>query len=260
MLWQFNEMALLAAVLGGFLVAIEAGFRQGLRHADRSDGFAKAHVESLRTAVLGLLALLLGFTFFMAASRFDERKSLVLEEANAIGTAYLRSQLLSPEQRKTAAELFRAHLAARLAFSAAGIETLRLDKANSEAAQTERQLWALALSASAQEPRSVPIGLFVESLNAIVDLHEKRQVAFENHVPEAVNYLLLAVSLVSFGLLGYDSGLTRSRRLGSNTLFAVLIVFVLVMILDIDRPRSGFITVPQESLLRLQAALARDVL
>jgi len=182
----------------------------------------------------------------------------VLEEANAIGTTFLRSQLLSKEQRRAASELLRAHVKARLAFHAAGIELAGIERANVEAARTEGQLWALALDASAQDPRSVPTGLFVHSLNEVIDLREKRQVAFENHVPEPVLYLLLVVSAASFTILGYGCGLTRHRRFGSNTLFALLIVFVLVIILDIDRPRRGVITVPQESLIRLLATLEAD--
>jgi hypothetical protein len=257
-LWQFNEVALLLAFLAGFLGATEVGFRLGMRYVDQGDDSAKAHVSSLHAAVLGVLALLLGFTFLMAVSRFDARKSLVIEEANAIGTTFLRAHLLPPEQQRPAKELLRAHLSARLAFYAAGIDPARLERAHSEAGRIERQLWALAVDAAAQDPRSVRTGLFVESLNAVIDLHEKSQVALENHVPEAVLYLLLVVSVVSFVLLGYGCGLTQRRRAALNVVFALLISFVLTAILDIDRPRRGLITVSQESLIRLQATLERD--
>jgi hypothetical protein len=259
MFWQFNELTLALAFLVGFLIAIEVGVRLGMRHVDRSEEAAIAHVSSLQSAVFSLLALLLGFTFFMAVSRFDARKSLVLEEANAIGTAFLRSQLLAPEPRHTAKELFRTYVSARLAFYDAGVDPTLLEKANGEAAHIERQLWMLAATAAAQDPRSVQTGLFVESLNSVIDVHEKRQVAFENRVPEAVLYLLLAVAVVAFAFLGYGCGLSKRRRFVSNTLFALLIVFVIITILDIDRPRRGLITVSQESLIRLQTTLEHDV-
>jgi hypothetical protein len=254
-LLRLNEPVLLLALLAGLLGVTEVGFRMGMRHAGRSDKSANAHVDAVRTAVFGLLALLIGFTFFLAVSRFDARKSLVLEEANAIGTTFLRSQFLSPEQRQIAKELLRAYVATRLAFYAAGIDPVRLENANSEAARIERQLWALAVDVAAQDRRAVTTGLFVESLNALIDLDEKRQAALENHVPEAVLYLLLAVSAVAFTTLGYGCGLTKRRRFGSNALLGLLIVFVLIMILDIDRPRRGVITVSQQSLIRLQTTL-----
>ncbi|MEW5764077.1 MAG: hypothetical protein AB1700_16435 [Bacillota bacterium] len=258
MLWRLGEIVFLFASLAGFLVAVEAGFRLGVRHGDKGEESDKAHVDSLQAALLGLLALLLSFTFFMAASRFDVRKSLVLEEANAIGTTFLRSEFLPADQRREAKALLREYVSSRLAFYEAGIDPARLDQARTATTRIERRLWALAAEAASQEPRSVPVGLFVESLNNVIDLHEKRQVAFDNHVPETVLSLLLAVSVASFGLLGYRCGLTRRRRFASNALFAVLIVLVLTTILDIDRPRRGLIKVSQDSLVRLQASLERD--
>lgn len=258
MLWGINELALLLAFLAAFLVSIEIGFRVGLHLSDRSNESDHAHANALLAAMLGLLALLLGFTFFMAQSRFDARKSLVLEEANAIGTTFLRSKFLPPEQRQVAQGLLRAHVSARLAFYSAGIDAARLDKANAESARIEGQLWALAAEAASQDPRSLPTSLFIESLNDVIDLHEKRLVAFENRVPETVLLLLLAVSAASLGLLGYGCGLTRRRRLASNALFAFLVVLVLTTILDLDRPRRGLIQVAQDPLVRLQVALDRD--
>jgi len=258
MLWGIEEVALLLAFLAAFLVAVEVGFRLGVRSSDRSNELDRAHVSSLQAAVLGLLGLLLGFTVFMAISRFDTRKSLVLEEANAIGTTYLRSNFLPTAHRKAAQGLLQAHVSARLAFYSAGIDIARLEKANNESTRIEGELWALAVEAAAQDPRSLPTRLFIESLNNVIDVHEKRRVALENHVPEAVIYLLLIVSVASLGLLGYGCGLTRQRRPASNTLFALLIVLVLITILDIDRPRRGLIEVSHDSLIRLKATLEHE--
>jgi hypothetical protein len=257
-LWQTNELVLLLAVLAGFLAITELGFRLAKRRGHRGDEGAKDHLNNLQGAVLGLLALLLGFTLYMAASRYDDRRTLELEEANAIGTTYLRSQMLSPEDRKAAKTLLRAHVDARLAFYAAGIDAARIEKANNDAARTESALWAIALEASARDSGSVPVGLFVESLNEMIDLHEKRQVAFENHVPGPVLYLPLVVAAVAFALLGYGCGLAGYRRFASTALLALLVAFVFTLIIDIDRPRHGIITVSQDSLLRLQATLERD--
>ena len=92
----------------------------------------------------------------------------------------------------------------------------------------------------------------------MIDVHEKRQVALDNHVPEAVIYLLFIVAAFALALIGYGCGLTRRRRFVSNALFTLIIVVVITTILDIDRPRRGVITVPQESLLRLQSGMAKD--
>jgi hypothetical protein len=258
MLWGMNELALVLAFFAGFLVAVEIGFRLGVRRSDRSDESDRTFVNSLLAALLGLLALLISFTFFMAVSRFDARRSLVLDEADAIGTTFLRSKFLPAEQQKAVQELLRTYVSARLAFYEAGIDPERIEKANAEAIRIEGKLWALAVEAAAQDPRSAPRSLFIESLNDVIDLQEKRQVALDNRVPGTVLYLLLAVSVASLGLLGYNCGLAGRRRLTSNALFGLLIVLVLATILDIDRPRRGLIKVSQDSLVRLQATLTRN--
>ena len=99
MLWQIDERVLMIAIFLGLLLALEIGFRLGVRRSGRSDESDCTHIGSLLASVLGLLALLLSFTFFMAQSRFDVRKTLVLDEANAIGTAYLRADFLPGDQR-----------------------------------------------------------------------------------------------------------------------------------------------------------------
>lgn len=208
--------------------------------------------------MLGLLALLLGFTFFMAVSRFETRQSLVIDEANAIGTTHLRVKFLPAEQTDAAEGLLREYVAARLSFYTAGIDSARLEKANMDATRIQGQLWALAVEAAAQDPRSVPAGLLAESLNTLIDIQEKRQAALDNHVPETVLYLLLVVSLASLGVVGYGCGLIRRRRPFSSALLAFLVVSVVATILDIDRPRRGLVEVSQRSLLRLQATQERE--
>lgn len=257
MFWELNELALFLSVLALFLGALEAAFRLGNRRLDRHDEAAKNHIGSIQGSVMGLLALLLGFTFAMAVSRYDLRKSLVLEEANAIGTTYLRTQFLAPEQQREAADLLKRYVVARLDFYNAGIDNNRLDAANAEAARIENRLWQTAVAASAADPRSVSTGLFVQALNDVIDNQEKRQTAFENHVPNTVNGLLLVVSVIALSLMGYGCGLNGRRHGVTNSIVALLLALVFTAILDIDRPRRGLIQVSQNSLLRLQDTLNR---
>lgn len=258
MIWGISEIG---ALLAGWLLlvaALEAGFRTAFHRQAHWDDATKSHIGALQGAVLGLLALLLGFTFAMAVSRFDNRKALVLEEANAIGTTYLRARFLPSPQNHEVAALLRDYVEARLDFYEAGIELSRLDAANVKASRIEDQLWALTVAAAAADPRSVPIGLLIESVNEVIDVREKRRVALDNHVPEVVLYLLYVTAAVALGLVGYNSGLAGKRRLASGAIVAALIALVLTTILDIDRPRRGLILVSQDSLIRLRATLAQS--
>ena len=259
MFWQTDLTLLFVLIVIAFVAALELGFRLGIRFRPSADADPeRTHIASIQASALGLLALLLGFTFAMAVSRSDERRVLVLEEANAIGTAVLRAQLLPVPYNQTAATYLKSHVDARLAFFEAGIDPVRLNAAEQRAATTEAQLWSVARDAVAADTKSIPIGLFVEALNAVIDVHEKRRVAFYNHVPEAALYLLVVVSMAALAVTSYGGGLIRRRHFWSNLTLAVLIAIVLAAILDIDRPRRGLIQVNQDSLVRLKASFSDE--
>lgn len=255
MFWGTSEIVLLLLAGSLFLGALEFGFRMGRRQKDQSDEPARTHVGALQGALLGLLALLLGFTFAMAVSRLDTRKELVLEEANAIGTAFLRARFLPAPQSGEVARLLKDYVSALLDFHAAGIVADRLEAANRTAARIEGQLWELTVSSVVQDTDSVPTGLFIQSINEVIDVRERRRAALDNHVPEAIVYILYATAVTALGIVGYACGLTRRRRFVPNAVVACLIALVLTTILDIDRPRRGLIQVSQDSLIRLKAAM-----
>jgi hypothetical protein len=255
MLLEISLLTLLVIALAGFFVSLELGFRLGQRRLNKTDDREKTHTSALQGATLGLLALLLGFTFAMAVSRFDNRKSVILDQANAIGTAELRSRLLPAAQAEPAARLFREYVDTWLAFRAAGTEDAQLKATEQRASRIENDLWNLARDATAADPHSIPAGLFVSALNDVIDMHEKRHRSLEDRVPEVVFYLLFIVSAFALGQIAYSSGLSGHRHPIANILFACCIALVLVIIMDIDRPRRGLIQVSQESMLRLQESL-----
>jgi hypothetical protein len=249
-----NEWLAAGAGCLALLAAVETGYRIGRRLPAQGEA-AQSHVGALQGAALGLLALLLAFTFSMAVSRYDTRKHLVMEEANAIGTTALRTSLLPEPQREQARAALKTYVAARLAFYEAGEDSAQVDAALASTAREQRRLWSLATDVAALDPRSVPAGLFVQTLNDSIDLAEKRLVALESHVPGTVMALLLIVSTLSFGYLGYGSALAGARHFASTGVFALLVTLVVTIILDIDRPRGGLIRVSQASMQRLAASL-----
>jgi hypothetical protein len=119
----------------------------------------------------------------------------------------------------------------------------------------QERLWLIAIVLSEQDPRSVPTGLFVQSLNGMIDLHAKRIKALENRLPDAVIYLVLIVAVVTVAFVGYGRGLAGRRNFVSDAILAGLVIIVFSIILDLDRPRRGLITVSQSSLERLQEVL-----
>ena len=255
MLVKLSLITLLLCAIGLFLLALEVGYRLGQRRQDKTDEPDKSHTSALQGATLGLLALLLGFTFAMAVTRFDNRKTVILDQANAIGTAELRSRLLGSPHAETAAPLFRAYVAAWLEYRAAGIDLAAVNAAEKRAFDLEGQLWNLARDVTAADPHSLPAGLFVQAMNDVIDMHEKRNRSVKDRVPDAVIWVLFAVSALALGQVAYSCGLSGRRRQIANVTFAFVIALVLVIILDIDRPRRGLVQVSQESMERLQQSL-----
>ena len=151
-------------------LALEGGYRLGRWRHDATSDEKDAPVGAMVAAVLGLLAFMLAFTFSMAASRFESRRQAVLEEANAIGTTYLRARLLPEPQRGEVAKLLREYVDVRVR----GIREGKIAEAVARSEELHEQLWSQATAAAEKNPGSIMTGLFIQSLNDVIDLHAKR--------------------------------------------------------------------------------------
>jgi hypothetical protein len=255
LLYDLNLWLILAASAGFFLLVTEAGFLLGRRAQSNLDEHARSQVSTIQGATLGLLALLLGFTFAMSMSRYDTRKQLVLEEANAIGTTFLRAQLLPEVPRQEISNLLRRYVEVRLEFYETGVDQKKLDQATKATEKLQRQLWSHTAALGERDPRAITTGLFVQSLNEVIDLHTKRITALENHVPEIIFFLLYFVAIVAIGLIGYGCGLSGLRNFFVTMVSSILIAAVIMVIIDLDRPRQGLIRVSQQRMIDLRNSL-----
>ena len=255
--YRIDLWILFAALLVCLLAAAEIGFLLGRRARPDIDEYTRSQINTIQAAVLGMLALLLGFTFSMSTSRYEVRKQLVLDESNAIGTTFLRAQLLPEPQRKDTSDLLRRYVDIRLKFYSAGIEQVLLRQAIEKTEQTHKELWSHAAAVGEKDPRAITTGLFIQSLNEMIDLHSKRMAALENHVPEVVFILLYLVSIMAMGMVGYGCGLGGRRSLVMAMTTAFLIALVILIVLDLDRPARGLVKVSQQRLIDLQESLRK---
>lgn len=253
-LYGFNSVSIVVVLLALILVANEVGYQLGRRLSGQSTDGAKAQTNTIQAAMLGLLALLLGFTFTMALQRFDNRSEAVSNEANAIGTTYLRSQLLPEAVRNEAMTILGTYIEQRI--QAAELDLTQAEErleAKSQAARLHERLWSLAIEAAAADPRPTTTGLFIQSLNELIDAYGKRSASLEKHVPEIVLLLLFAVFIIAAAVLGYAGGLAGTRAAIATIAMSVLIALVIFIIIDLDRPRRGIIRVNQDSMTDLRA-------
>lgn len=254
-LYRQNEFLIVLAIFILLLVATEIGFRRGrVIAADLSDT-AKSQLSTLQAAVIGLLALLLAFSFAMSESRFEIRQRLVVDEADAIGTASLRSRLLPEPYNSEVAKLLRQYLDTRIAYREAATDTVEVNDAIARAKTEQRELWSEAVTAVKTNPSSPLYALFISSLNDAFDLEAKRTAARENHVPAIVFYLLFFVGAVSMLLVGLGAGVGNRRHLAFTASVSILICLVILVIIDLDRPRRGLIEVSQDTMIALRNSL-----
>lgn len=255
--WGLDEIILFFIVVAIFCVVLELAFRLGRHHRTHSNDSTRSHLAVLQTALLGLLALLLGFNFAMATSRFEARKTLIQDEVTVIGSTYLRAKLLPSDLRGKVSALLKDYVSARIEFMRAGADEKRLKAASASSRTIEDQLWNLAAAAEAQSEATAAMNLVIQSLTDIYSVNEKRRAEQDNHVPATVINLLFVVAIGALGFIAYSYGLGHRRRHGSTAIFAILIAMVFTITLDLDQPRSGFIRVGEESMLRLQEDLNR---
>lgn len=257
LLYQQSEFAIALILLVVLAVTSELAYRVGRRQRRANSEPTRAEILGIHAGILGLLSLLLGFTFAMALSRFEFRKEMVVLEANAIGTAALRAQFLPAVNDSTTRALFRDYVAIRLeSVLESEQQSAERQQLDERTAAIQQRLWIIARAAAEADPRSVPLALFVEAVNAMIDIKSRRDVAVANHVPEVVLVFLLAMSLLTIGAIGYGNGLAGARSPLPTLAYATIIVLVVVLILDLDRPQHGIARVSQASMQQVERVLS----
>ncbi|WP_167759876.1 bestrophin-like domain [Massilia horti] len=238
---------LFITILVLLLISVEAGYQIGKFRGSRVQEHETPVGEMVGT-ILGLLAFILAFTFGLAATRYDTRRQLVVDEANSIEATYLRAGML-PGQREEIRALLREYVDIRLATVRSG----KIAEGIRKAEDVQKELWEQTVPLAEKNPNSIVVGLFVQSLNEVIDMRGKRVAAgVRNRIPLAIWVALYGVAVLSFAALGYHSGLILTSR--SPAILAVVITFsvVLGLIADLDRPQEGTLKVSQQPLVELR--------
>lgn len=237
-------LTLLFAVL-----AAEAGYRLGQAWHRRVPDEEEGATGAMTAATLALLAFLLAYVTGMAVNRYDNRRELIVSEANAIGTTYLRAGYLPQPQQTEIRDLLREYVNLRTGDEA------QLQEARRQSEAIHNELWIRAEALAEQSPTPVT-SIFITSLNEVIDLHTERLVAILNtRLPPALMLGLFVIAFLTIMLVGFHNSLFGHR--GIIPLLVLIFVFsaVMLLIVDLDRPREGFLQVNQQALLDLQTQL-----
>ena len=243
------DLALIASVSAaclffGILLFAEIGRRIGIARLTRDpDGLTKG-ASAAEAAVFGLLGLLIAFTFSGAASRFEDRRHLITTEANAIGTAYLRVDLLPADTQAEMKDLFRRYVDVRSATYQDVADETATNTKLSEGAALQGTIWTKALTACRQPDAPTQAAMLVlPALNEMIDITTTRLMATRNHPPLAVFLLLGGLSLVGALLVGYGTSPNKDRSWFHTLVFAAILSLTVYVIADLEFPRLGLIRV-----------------
>lgn len=255
-LYQQSAALVAAVLIGLMLLGAELGYRLGRRGRATNTDLTRIQIISIQGSTMALLALLLGFTFSMALSRFEYRKQMVVMESNAIGTAALRAQFLPESHADEIDTLVCRYVEIRLESVLSTCQgSPERDQLDVEDQKIQLRLWRIANEAAEADPQSVPLGLFVHAVNELIDVKMQRDVAVANHVPESVLVFLLAFSVVAAVVLGYGNGLAGARIVGLTGAYGFIVVLVVMLIIDLDHPQQGLARTSQDSMLQLEKML-----
>ena len=226
----------------------EIGFRVGVWWQAREPGEQEGPADMLVGSLLGLMAFVLAITLGLASDRFDARRGLVVAEANAISTAYLRADLLPPADGEELKSLLRAYLPLRIVTNTADIPAHIV--ASEDLA---RQMWAIETSVAQSGYTGDLTASVGESLTDLVALSEQRIVAgLYARVPQTIMFLLLAGSALSLLMVGYSAGIKGRRSILTASVLILVLGVVTTLVVDLDRPYEGLLTASQQALIDVQ--------
>ena len=256
LLYEMDGFQITFGLFAALIGASFLGFRAGRYFSRRGRAALQAQVQTIEAAMLTLLGLLLAFTFSIAASRFDSRKQVSLQEANAIGTAFLRTSLMPPsESRAHLRQLFRQYVDVRLDVYTHYLDQKSRMVQSQRVGDLQRDMWNIVAASSRDQPSNIAVTLLVQAVNEMIDLAETQATLFENHVPENILIFLFSLSIVVIGVVSYMNGLSLDKQPSLMILLAGIIAMTIFLLIDLDRPLRGLIRVAPASIQRVKVAM-----
>ena len=246
-MWSFYDVPI-PILFVTTIVLIFASSEIAYRLAERADETERSDAGTLSAASLGLLALLVAFSFSIALSKYDSRREAVLDEALAIGSTANYALALPPRDRAPILALLRQYVKVRIALGRT-YSPGKLQRDTATSVELQNLLWKRATAVGVAAPRSLPVAEFRESLNDLNNVHERRLTTLRVRVPVPVNVMLIATAMVAMGFVGFQDGLGKKYLLTGRAVMSLTLAALIMLIVDLDRPTRGLITVSVQPLI-----------
>jgi hypothetical protein len=244
-------MSILIALFVVLPASCQVGYWLGRRSRVRRDDIEKTRAGGWQAALLALAGLLVGFTFSMAQGRYEDRKQIVIKEANAIGTTYLRSQLLDAAPGEELRALLRHYVDVRLAFGGSGANVELTERLMRESSGLGDLIWARVVAAGRAD-RSAAMATLINTTNEMLDASEERGAAIANPLPLTVFVVLFLATAVAMASTGFVCALEDRRSVLGMIVMPLLLATVVGLIFDLAHPRIGIVKVRDPILTRLK--------
>jgi hypothetical protein len=244
---------ILCAVVGG---SAALGILLGRRAVPVGEGRASEATGVLQATLLGFVGLLMAFGLSLAIGRYEGRRDVVADEANTIGTTYLRAQTIPEPMRSRSLVLLRRYTDVRIGLSNAVPDSRAYTRFLHRSVALQNRLWSDAGKALDQSPSGSAVRLYVESLNEMIDADATRQETFASRVPDLVMWLQITGASAALAALGFHLART-DRSVTVLVASTVVVIFILLVTFDLDRPVRGFVTIPDTLLVDLRHEMSR---
>jgi hypothetical protein len=244
--------------IGVVVIAMELGYRVGGFMQRRGASEKESAVSTISGAILGLAAFMLAFTFAIVTERYETKKGLVREDANAIRIAWLRSEFLPEADRAEAAALLRRYLDARLDFVRhRDLAPARVRAAVLETQDIQARLWNMAVVNARRDMNSDVAALYIEALNEMSRIHSLRiALGLQARIPVEIWLVLFGITFLSMISAGYQTAIAESKRSKAQPILAVAFAVVIMLIAALDHPDTGFMQVTQQPLIDVRDAMS----
>ena len=261
-LTSFDQIPMLAIYLAIILIlflSAEIGFSIGKVRKNKINnaGGEDKQTGSIMGASLGLLAFLLAFSFNIVTNIHQERKSLVVEEANAIGTLYLRTELFELKQAEEIKEILKEYVSLRVNM-AESLSNETYSKGIEESERLQKRVWSLVRDITQLSGEVLEKPQLINAANELIDIHAERVYAGYQRLPKVTILLLLFIAILTLGLMGYQSGLNGIRVLVPRTALILSLATVMIVIVDLDRPGGSLIEVSQKTMHDLEKEISSN--
>ena len=235
------------------LLAFELGYKYGLFRQKKYQSEPDKTLDAMVGATLGLLAFLMAFVMSMASDRYDNRRQLVVEEAQVIRSAYLQAGYLAEPYPQEIRSLLREYVDIRIATPETQNE---IGKVLLRSEEIHAKLWGLTEAVVAETPGRDEVSLFIASINETINLHSRRIAALRARLPETIVLVLYLIAALGMTMVGFQNSYNGKRNYFSALSVILVFTVVMMLIIDLDRPQEGLLKVSQQALIDLQRQIA----